>query len=288
MSDIGAMLREARMREHLDIAEFEARTKIRAKYLRALEDEEWSLLPGYTFTKAFLRTYADMLGLDGRLLVDEFKRQYPDPSELELPGAMPPRRDSRRDARRGRERGGERGTRARGPSAGPSGRVLLAALVVVVIAAGAYVARELTKGSSTPPATIGTTNGATTGTHHHKHKKATPPAHTPTRVGVQIAAATPVNVCLVGYVRAGAGEVHQRLPAKGSGSSTAAVDPGAPKPVYHDNHFVVSLSGGDADLIINLRKHVRVNAVGRTVSYAIGVRGGHHRLAASRTPRCST
>ncbi|HEY1776908.1 MAG TPA: helix-turn-helix domain-containing protein, partial [Solirubrobacteraceae bacterium] len=71
------MLREARMREHLDIAEFEARTKIRAKYLRALEDEEWSLLPGYTFTKAFLRTYADMLGLDGRTIVDEFKRQYP-------------------------------------------------------------------------------------------------------------------------------------------------------------------------------------------------------------------
>ena len=80
MTDIGAMLREARMREHRDIAEFEARSKIRAKYLRALEDEEWALLPGYTFAKAFLRTYADMLGLDGRMLVDEFKRQYKDPS----------------------------------------------------------------------------------------------------------------------------------------------------------------------------------------------------------------
>ena len=66
MAGIGSTLREARMRAHLDITDFEARTKIRAKYLRALEDEEWSLLPGYTYTKGFLRTYADMLGLDER------------------------------------------------------------------------------------------------------------------------------------------------------------------------------------------------------------------------------
>ena len=84
------------MRAQLDILDFESRTKIRAKYLRALEDEEWSQLPGYTFTKGFLRTYADMLGLDGRALVDEFKRQYRDPSELELAPTAPARRISRR------------------------------------------------------------------------------------------------------------------------------------------------------------------------------------------------
>ena len=99
MADIGATLREARMRAHLDIVDFEARTKIRAKYLRALEDEEWSLLPGYTFTKGFLRTYADMLGLDGRALVDEFKRQYRDPSELEVPPLSPQPPRQRRGAR---------------------------------------------------------------------------------------------------------------------------------------------------------------------------------------------
>ena len=130
------------MREHLDIAEFEARTKIRAKYLRALEDEEWSLLPGYTFTKAFLRTYADMLGLDGRTLVDEFKRQYPDPSEIELSPSPP----SRRDNRRGRERPGERGSR----KAGPSGRMLLIALLVVLVAAAVFVVRELDKKKGKP------------------------------------------------------------------------------------------------------------------------------------------
>ena len=46
MPDIGASLREARMRARIDISEIEAQTKIRAKYLRALENEEWDLLPG--------------------------------------------------------------------------------------------------------------------------------------------------------------------------------------------------------------------------------------------------
>src|SRR5947209_2442078 len=66
MPEIGATLREARMRQRIDISEIEAQTKIRAKYLRALENEEWDLLPGPTFVKSFLRTYAAALGLDAR------------------------------------------------------------------------------------------------------------------------------------------------------------------------------------------------------------------------------
>jgi len=56
MPEIGATLREARMRARIDVSEIEATTKIRAKYLRALENEEWGLLPGPTFVKSFLRT----------------------------------------------------------------------------------------------------------------------------------------------------------------------------------------------------------------------------------------
>ena len=50
------------MRERIDVSEIEATTKIRAKYLRALENEEWDLLPGPTFVKSFLRTYAQRAG----------------------------------------------------------------------------------------------------------------------------------------------------------------------------------------------------------------------------------
>ena len=64
------------MRARIDISELEAETKIRAKYLRALENEEWDLLPGPTYVKSFLREYADALGLDGKLLVSEYKLRY--------------------------------------------------------------------------------------------------------------------------------------------------------------------------------------------------------------------
>src|SRR5215208_176882 len=84
MLDIGAQLRETRMRRRIDISEVEAATKIRAKYLRALENEEWSLLPGPTFVKTFLRTYAEYLGLDARSLVEEYRQRYERPATTEL------------------------------------------------------------------------------------------------------------------------------------------------------------------------------------------------------------
>src|SRR5947209_13478727 len=84
MADIGSTLREARMRARIDITEVEARTKIRAKYLRAIENEEWDLLPGPVYVKSFLRTYGDFLGLDSRLLIDDYKRRYERPADQEL------------------------------------------------------------------------------------------------------------------------------------------------------------------------------------------------------------
>ena len=64
------------MRAGIDISEVETATKIRAKYLRAMENEEWELLPGPTFVKTFLRTYAEYLGIDAKLLVDEYKLRH--------------------------------------------------------------------------------------------------------------------------------------------------------------------------------------------------------------------
>ena len=83
MPEIGETLREARMRRRIDMAEVESATKIRAKYLRALESEEWELLPGPTFVKTFLRTYAEYLELDARLLVEEYKQRFERPAGLD-------------------------------------------------------------------------------------------------------------------------------------------------------------------------------------------------------------
>jgi cytoskeletal protein RodZ len=85
MAEIGSTLRETRIRKKIDITTVEEATKIRAKYLRALENEEWNVLPGPTYVKTFLRTYADFLGLDAHLLVDEYAARFEEPEELELP-----------------------------------------------------------------------------------------------------------------------------------------------------------------------------------------------------------
>jgi hypothetical protein len=76
MFEIGNSLREARLRQALDFPEIEQATKIRPKYLRALEDEQFDILPGQTYVKGFLRTYAEYLGLDGQLYVDEYNSRY--------------------------------------------------------------------------------------------------------------------------------------------------------------------------------------------------------------------
>src|ERR1700760_4328799 len=117
MPEIGATLREARMRQHSDISEGEPQAKIRSKYLRALENEEWDLLPGNTFVKTFLRTYAEALGLDARLLLEEYKLRYERLSDADLLPISPQtaRDRERAAARRGRGRGGRpQATRHRG------------------------------------------------------------------------------------------------------------------------------------------------------------------------------
>jgi hypothetical protein len=74
--EIGSSLREARVRQHLEFDELEERTKVRAKYLRFLEEERFEQLPGHAYTKGFLQVYADALGLDGRLYVEEYNLRY--------------------------------------------------------------------------------------------------------------------------------------------------------------------------------------------------------------------
>jgi cytoskeletal protein RodZ len=74
--EIGNSLREARLRQGADFPEIEQGTKIRAKYLRALEDEQFDVLPAQTYVKGFLRSYAEYLGLDGQLYVDEYNSRF--------------------------------------------------------------------------------------------------------------------------------------------------------------------------------------------------------------------
>lgn len=171
------------MRAKIDINEVERRTKIRAKYLRAIENEEWDLLPGDVYAKSFLRTYGEYLGLDSRQLIDDYKRRYERPSDHELRPITP----------RSRER--ERGPR--GPMIPPW--AVIGLVLVAVVVALYFVGRH--KGGPSSPASTHTNTTART---HHKprrgHGHRTAAAATrhkpPSKVRLQLVATGQVYVCL--------------------------------------------------------------------------------------------
>ena len=72
MFEIGTTLREARVRRSLTLQQVEEDTKIRVKYLQAMENEDFDLMPGPTYAKAFLRTYSSYLGLDANVMLQEY------------------------------------------------------------------------------------------------------------------------------------------------------------------------------------------------------------------------
>jgi cytoskeletal protein RodZ len=185
MDEIGSTLREARMRERIDISEVEASTKIRAKYLRAIENEEWDLLPGPIYAKSFLRTYGDYLGLDSRMLLDEFKRRYEHPSEHDVrPIASVAARDRTRR---------ERDRRPPGRRVPPWAPILFVVVVIVVVL---YVVGSL--GSSTTQTnTVARKPAATHSTRRVIPKPSTPTAVPLSSATLQLVPTNAVYVCLV-------------------------------------------------------------------------------------------
>jgi cytoskeleton protein RodZ len=173
MPTIGETLREARMRRHLDISDVESRTKIRAKYLRALENEEFGMLPGPTFVKTFMRTYAEMLGLDPHPLLEEYRATHERRDDLDHLQTLGPQ--VARDRRR------------RGPWLGP-GSVLVLVLAAVV---GALVAVGLLTGDDEPDVAQPTP----TETQQQETRRERKPAP-PRRVVLRIAPITPTYVCI--------------------------------------------------------------------------------------------
>jgi hypothetical protein len=105
MFEIGSSLREARERRNLSYGQVEAETAIRTRYIRALEDEDFHILPGPTYTKGFLRAYAEYLGLDGQPFIDEFNSRHHDPRTAaeHTPIASRPRSRPAQRRRRRRE-----------------------------------------------------------------------------------------------------------------------------------------------------------------------------------------
>ena len=125
---IGVRLREARMRQGLDLADCAAATRIRERYLIAIEDGRFESLPGPAYVSGFIRAYAAHLGVK----VDGPQKELP------VPGQVNPGRAARPvtvSATRITPRGVGQRPRWRRPAA----VVVLLAVVAVVLAAVAGV-----------------------------------------------------------------------------------------------------------------------------------------------------
>jgi len=267
MADIGATLREARMRQRIDISEVESETKIRAKYLRALENEEWDLLPGPTYVKSFLRTYAEALGLDGKLLIEEYKLRHERLSDVEMQPIRPP--GAAREPRRRRRTGSGRGW---------------AVLVVVVGIVTALYFLGNSGGSNgggndaavtTPTTTTSTTKKrtSTTRTTSSARSAARRRRQAAARlVRLRLVPTGPVYVCLK---RAG-GEtvVNGRI-----------LQAGSRQPTYRSKRFRLLLGNSEVRLRVNGRTRA-VAPTGGILGYEVTPPGRVRPLPAANRPAC--
>ena len=250
------------MRERIDVSEIEAQTKIRAKYLRALENEEWGLLPGPTFVKSFLRTYAQALGLDGKALVEEYRLHHERPSEGTMEPIVSPS---------GRSRQRSRGGSGDGPSRGyviavGSILVLIVVLVIALVSGGGG------GGSTTTTTTTG---------HTKAHKTTTAGSHTGApaaaraRSGIVALSLTPtsaVYVCLLG-------EGGKKLiPGE-------ELQPGQSTPTYHARHFLITLGNNAVTMYIDGRPRT-VPASSQAIGYSITKARGRKSLTPQQQPTC--
>jgi hypothetical protein len=249
-SGVGTILREARNRRKVEFSEVEAATRIRLRYLRAIEDEEWDVLPGGVYTRGFIRTYASFLGLDGDRLVSEYRESVePWRRSVDAPQSQP---------------GGG------GAPSGPQG-VAIAGLVVVAVIAVAVVAIVAIPSGG---------DGGSAPNHHRRKvagraKSEAKPPSTPVKTGVtiELAASAEVWACV--------------LNAKGKALVDGLIlEAGAKEGPFRSGSFTVSFGNGEVKMLIDGRE-AQIPATSSPVGYAIDSEGKLTRLNEAERPSCA-
>ncbi|GHN37449.1 helix-turn-helix domain-containing protein [Lactobacillus delbrueckii] len=100
MSGIGEQLRKAREAKGLSISDIEKATKIQSRYLEAIENNDFDKLPGDFYVRAFIRQYAQIVGLDGKELLSQYQSEVANEvtSEVSQPAASSPAQEVHEEA----------------------------------------------------------------------------------------------------------------------------------------------------------------------------------------------
>jgi cytoskeleton protein RodZ len=253
MSGVGTILRETRSRRAIELSEVEAATRIRLRYLRAIENEEWDVLPGGVYTRGFIRTYASFLGLDGERLVEDYRESV----ERWHRGPAEP---------------------SRSPSPSVSGdaprrfQVPLAGLVVLAVIAVAVLAVVAIPGGSRDEASPEAPNAVP---DHSAQAKQQPQSQQSPAAGVsvQLAARAEVWVCL--------------LDARGRPIVDGQIlQAGAEEGPFRSGSFTLSFGNGEVTMLIDGRE-ADIAATASPIGYAIDSSGTLTELDEAERPTCA-
>jgi cytoskeleton protein RodZ len=247
---IGPTLREARNRRKLDLLEIEAAIKIRARYLQAMENEEWDALPGGAYTRGFIRTYASYLGLDGDRLADDYRRATGPPGGERVPKRVEPVPAARR---RHRPR--------------VSSRVVIAAVCLALVAVVVGIA--LAGGGGSSSTTSPTAQGK--GKRHKQQGNGAARVAKP-GIAVKLAATAEVWVCLL--------DIEKKPLIDGQ-----ILEAGAEAGPFRSKGFEVALGNGSVAMFVD-GKPAQVAASSSPVGYRVDSGGKLIALEEGERPSC--
>lgn len=251
-SGVGASLRDARKRRDLDLSEVEAAIKIRVRYLQAIEDEDWGVLPGDVYARSFIRTYAAHLGLDGERLAEEYRRGAGGEREEKAPRRMEPVGSAVPSGRNRRSRG-------------------RALTVLVVLAVGALlvvvgVTGDDGKDAATPESPVAREDRAA-----NQQRRA--PAAARPGVALELTASDEVWVCLL--------DAEERALLDG-----LILAPGEEAGPFRSERFSAAFGNGAVELTVD-GKPARTPASSGPVGYEIDGEGELSPLDEGERPDCA-
>jgi cytoskeleton protein RodZ len=254
-SGVGPILREARNRRKVDLPTVEAATRIRVRFLLAIENEEWDVLPEGVYTRGFIRTYASYLGLDGERLAEDFRHEVEGgsagergPAAEPVPATSPPALG----------RGG-----LRLPRTG-----WIAVVAVLAVAALAVIALPSGGGGG------GARRAPKHGVGSAKYRQAQRQAQLRrSGISLRLSANAEVWVCM--------------LDARGAHLVDGQIlEAGAEEGPFHSGSFTVSFGNGEVSMLID-GKAVEIPATSSPIGYSIDRSGGVTELDEAERPTCT-